>query len=197
MNLHRIKIEIILELLFCSLMIYLIITSLFFMDYHKLFLSILAMFCSFIPFIITKIARKKSVYIPKPFTIIFLLFIFFSQYLGEIRNFYYRIWWWDILLHVVSGILFVLGGYFFINELRKRAELTIKSPFFTSLFIFSISMTLETFWEVFEFLGDYFFNTNMLKSGLNDTITDTIVNILGAFAASIVFYFKERKKLVS
>ena len=48
------------------------------------------------PFIFRK---KMDVEIPAEFHIAAVIFVFASLYLGEIQDFYYRFWWWDIALH--------------------------------------------------------------------------------------------------
>jgi hypothetical protein len=60
-------------------------------------------------------------------------------------------------------------------------------------------MTVGVLWEFFEFFMDGFFNTNMQKDtilpdgtfdiGLIDTMSDLLVNFLGAAVSSVFGYF--------
>ncbi len=56
-------------------------------------------------------------------------------------------------------------------------------------FAFCFGMTIGVLWEVFEFVIDQIFATNMQKSGLVDTMYDLIVDALGAALGSMAGYF--------
>src|SRR5690554_1499576 len=45
------------------------------------------------------VGRRFGVYIPPEFELLAILFIFASLFLGEVRGYYTRFWWWDALLH--------------------------------------------------------------------------------------------------
>lgn len=146
--------------------------------------------------------KKMDIEIPAEFHITAVVFIFASLYLGEIRDFYYRYWWWDIALHSSAGLLMGIVGFllvYLLNE-SKRVELHM-TPVFTSLFAFSFAVTIGTLWEVFEFAMDQLFSLNMQKpmmgdpSGLTDTMWDMIVNAMGAFIISFMgWWYLKRKR---
>ncbi|MBN1539799.1 MAG: hypothetical protein JW939_06615, partial [Candidatus Thermoplasmatota archaeon] len=50
------------------------------------------------------------------------------------------------------------------------------------------AVTLGVLWEIFEFGVDQLFGWNMQRSGLKDTMTDLIVDVLGALSVSIAGY---------
>ena len=75
---------------------------------------------------------------------------------------------------------------YFMNKNSRNIKL---NPYFIAFFGFCFAITLSVFWEFFEFSMDYFFQTNMLKSGLLDTMGDLIVSAAGAFIVSLVGYF--------
>ncbi len=56
------------------------------------------------------------------------------------------------------------------------------------LLVFCFAVASGAIWEIFEFLMDQFFGLNMQKSGLMDTMTDLIMDSLGAFLASAFGY---------
>jgi hypothetical protein len=146
--------------------------------------------------------KKMDVEIPAEFHITAVVFIFASLYLGEIQDFYYRFWWWDIALHSSAGLLMGIVGFllvYLLNE-SKRVELHM-TPVFISLFAFSFAVTIGTIWEIFEFTMDRLFGLNMQKpmmgdtSGLTDTMWDMIVNATGAFIISFVgWWYLKRKR---
>jgi len=47
-------------------------------------------------------------------------------------------------------------------------------------------------WEIFEYGCDQFFGLNMPKSGLQDTMGDMIVNLIGASAFGLIGYLQFR-----
>ena len=56
------------------------------------------------------------------------------------------------------------------------------------MFSFCFAVTLGVLWEIYEFSVDYLFGWNMQRSGINDTMTDLMVDALGAFAVSLLGY---------
>jgi len=153
-------------------------------------LILLSMVCLILPFIITHISNMKNIVLPSSFEIVTVLFIFLAQYLGEINKFYQIFWWWDLLLHAIFGSYVVKIALFAIKGIIKKDQDTTKQRFtlFAIIFAFSFSIALGTLWEVFEFIGDNLLKTNMVKGGLEDTLSDLLVKVLAAFITSIVYY---------
>ena len=155
----------------------------------------LAIVCIILPFIITHIANKKKIVLPSSFELISLLFILLALYFGEIKKFYTIFWWWDLFLHGMFGSYAVIIALHLIQGIIIKEKETTEQRFtiFTLIFAFSFSITLGTLWEMFEFLGDYFFKTNMVNGGLEDTSTDLLIKILFAFITSIICYYRKLK----
>jgi len=150
-------------------------------------LSLVTLFLTFLP---TIIRREFHVYYPGEFEIVVLLFIFASMYLGEIHSFYARIWWWDIMLHALSGVIIAAIGFSLVDILNGEEKLPVElSPAFVAIFSFSFALSMGVIWEIYEFSMDSLFGLNMQKSGLSDTMGDLIVDALGALVVSIVGYF--------
>ena len=57
-------------------------------EWKNLALSLLAIVCIILPFIITSIANKKNIVLPSSFQSISILFIILALYFGEIKKFY-------------------------------------------------------------------------------------------------------------
>ncbi|MCD4771588.1 hypothetical protein K8R30_04220 [archaeon] len=113
-----------------------------------------------------------------------LLFVYAAIFLGELHQFYVRFWWWDILLHSFSAIVLGLLGFSIVYFLNSEDRCPNLSPLFVAIFGFSFSIMIGVLWEIFEFSVDYFLGFNMQKSGVVDTMTDLIVNGLGALVVS-------------
>src|SRR3989338_1777000 len=137
-----------------------------------------ALLLTFFAFIIEK---RYKIDIPIEFEIGIVLLIYGSIFLGELRGYYTTFWWWDIVLHTLTGVIVLLTLY-----RRKRV---IAAPFSIALFSFSLAAAIGGIWEIFEFGMDQLFGLNMQKSGLMDTMFDIIVNDVGAFLSSLLGYF--------
>jgi flagellar biosynthesis protein FliR len=155
-------------------------------DWANFTLSLVTLFLTFLP---TIVKREFHVYYPSEFEIVVLLFIFASMYLGEIHSFYARIWWWDIMLHALSGVIIATIGFSLVDILNGEEKLAVElSPAFVAIFSFGLALSIGALWEIYEFLMDSLFGLNMQKSGLIDTMWDLIVDALGALAVSILGY---------
>lgn len=157
---------------------------------------ILAGLCITIPFIITYVTNKKKILMPSNFQLISVLFIILALYFGEIKKFYVKFWWWDLFLHGLFGCYAVIIALNIVQGIIIKGKGTTEKRFivFTLIFAFCFSITLGTLWEIFEFIGDYFFKTDMVNGGLEDTASDLIIKILFAFITSIICYFYKFKK---
>ena len=159
-------------------------------NWLSLFLASASLVLSFLPAIVR---RSTRVYLPIEIDLVTIVFVFASVYLGELRSYYIRFWWWDLVLHTTAGFVMGLFGFILVYVLNRehRAELTM-SPFFIGLFSFAFAMTFGVLWEIFEFGMDSLFGMNMQKSGLPDTMGDLIVNTIGAAVVSTLGYFYVR-----
>lgn len=168
-----------------------IISSIINQNWVILFISVLSLFFTFLPVIIE---RNYKIDLPTEFEIIIVLFIYAGLFLGEVHKYYTKFWWWDVILHTTSGILFGFLGFLILFILYHTNKIKAK-PFTIAIFSFSFALAIGTIWEIFEFSMDYFFGLNMQKSGLADTMGDLIVNSLGALFTSIIgfIYLKGRK----
>jgi hypothetical protein len=133
------------------------------------------------------LGARFNVTIPAEFELLAVLLIFASLFLGEVHGYYERFWWWDLLLHLGSGLLFGILGFLLAYTLNQRqlGELDLQ-PSFVALFAFAFAVALGTMWEIFEFGMDQLFGLNMQKSGLVDTMWDLIIDAAGAIVMSLL-----------
>jgi hypothetical protein len=150
-----------------------------------LFLTSLVLMSTFIPSIIT---RNYKIVLPIEFELTVTLFIYASMFLGEIKGYYTKFLWWDLILHAGSGLISGFLGFLIVYVLYSRKKI-IMSPVFIALFSFCFAVALGTVWEMFEFIMDSFMGFNMQKTGLVDTMWDLIVDSCGAIIASVTGYF--------
>lgn len=154
----------------------------------SLFLVTLIIITLFLPILFR---NKLEMEIPAEFHITAVVFIFAALYLGEVRDFYHRIWWWDIALHATAGLLMGVLGFLLIYVLNESNRVDLHmTPGFIAFFAFIFAVAIGAIWEIFEFAMDQIFGTNLQKpmfddpSGLTDTMWDMIVNAIGAFIIS-------------
>jgi len=133
----------------------------------------------------TVFAKHYKIILPTEFELTAIIFIFASLFLGSTYNFYYRFWWWDILLHGLSSVLLGIVGLLLVWTLNHNEKIEMSlNPLFICLFSFSFAISIGALWEIYEFTTDYFFGTNMQKSGLVDTMWDLIIDTTGALFVS-------------
>lgn len=166
----------------------------------SLFLVSLIIITLFAP---TLFKNKMDLELPAEFHFMAVVFVFAALYLGEVQEFYRRIWWWDIALHTTAGLMMGIVGFlmvYILNE-SKNVELQMNAVFI-AFFAFFFAVTIGTVWEIFEFATDQVFGLNMQKemfddpSGLTDTMWDMIVNAFGALVISFTGwrYIKKQRR---
>lgn len=161
---------------------------------------------SIIMFLPSKVEKRFQIDIPDIMEILYFIFLFCAIYLGEVRNFYFRVPFWDLILHGFSAAMLGALGFIIVNFLNDTEKLNIElPPFFVALFAFCFAVTCGTVWEIYEFTADSVLGTNMQKfitadgtiligrEALADTMEDFIVDTLGALVVTIIGYFNLKK----
>lgn len=148
----------------------------------------ITLFALMLTFLFLLIERYYKIDIPIEFEIGIVLLIYGSIFLGELKGYYAEFWWWDLVLHTLTGVIVGLIGFLILLILYRRKHV-IAAPVSIALFSFSLAAAIGGIWEIFEFGMDQLFGLNMQKSGLVDTMWDLIVNNMGALLASLTGYF--------
>lgn len=153
--------------------------------------------------LVTVFSDRLAVQIPSEFQVLALVFVFSALFLGEVRSYYDRIWWWDIALHSTSGLLMGILGFLLVYVLNASERIAFSmTPRFIAFFAFMFAVAVGAIWEIFEYLMDTIFGANMQKtmfddpSGLTDTMWDMIVNAIGAACISTMgwWYMKRDRR---
>src|SRR6056297_1446259 len=100
------------------------------------FISILAMISVWIPIVFIK---RRRIYIPVRFEFLLTLFVYATLFLGEIRGFYTKFWWWDVVLHTGSGLALGFIGFLIIYSLYRHGPLK-SNPALIALFSFTFAL---------------------------------------------------------
>jgi len=147
-----------------------------------------------VTFLPVMLGRRFQVQIPPEFESLAVVFIFASLFLGEVRGYYLRFWWWDVLLHTGSGFLMGILAFLLVHLLNEKKEIGLHlTPRFVALFAFMFALGMGALWEILEFGVDAVFGLNMQKSGLVDTMWDLIVDTVGALVISILGWIYLRR----
>lgn len=140
-------------------------------DYNNVFMCVLSLLLLFIPTIIDK---RFNIKLPSVLESIIVLFIFASQILGEIQEFYLRVPHWDTMLHTLNGFIMGAIGFAMIDILNQSPRLHFNmSPVFVAFVGFCFSMTIGVLWEFFE----YFMDINTLSDMQKDTLVPLISSV--------------------
>lgn len=153
------------------------------------------------------ISKTIKITIPSKMILCYALFLYCAIYLGEVHSFYYAVPFWDMILHAFSGMMLGALGYSLLSILNNSKRVPVNlSPAFVLIFTVCFAVTVGVLWEVYEFLMDFIFKTNMQKfatyngtvlsgnAALQDTMKDLIVDFVGAFLVAIVGFISQKTK---
>jgi hypothetical protein len=178
-------------IIFWFLLLVAAILAIYEQNWFNLALSILTLALTFLP---SYLEKRFRVDYPEEFEIIILIFIFACLFLGEIGSFYFVFWWWDLFLHGLSAIILGIIAFSLIYILNKEGRIKLK-PSFIALFAFCFALSFGVIWEIFEFFVDQILGTNMQRASLFDTMSDLIIDALGALFISFIGFLYSKGRL--
>ena len=150
-------------------------------NWPALFVAGAALALTYLPQLL---ASRVQLRLPNSFLAAIALFVLATIYLGEMRDFYTRFWWWDLVLHTGSAMGFGILGFLLVFMLF-RGDRSSAPLWALGILSFCVAMTVGALWQIFEFAMDQAFGLNMQKSGLIDTMWDLVVNTVGAGLAGL------------
>ena len=153
----------ILYLILRGLVILTMIRCFFTRNYEGVALCMLSLVLFLLP---SFMEQRFRLQIPGVFQAIIYLFIFASEILGEIDQYFVRIPGWDTMLHTLNGFLCAAVGFSLVQLLNRNSRHLELSPLYLALAAFCFSMTIGVLWEFFECTVDWFLRTDMQKDFL-------------------------------
>ena len=185
------KVYQIVSIIILTIISFAIYDSLITQKWELLFTSLVVLILLLIPLFFEK---KIGFKLPIEIEIALAIFIFLSVFMGRAKEFYFKFWWWDMALHSGSAIILGFIGFTIIYLMYSAHKIKAK-PITLAVFSLFFAMAIGAIWEIFEFFMDQVFGLEMQDNSLTDTMSDLIVDGIGAIFASTVgfFYFKSTK----
>ncbi len=175
---------------------------------HSMSLSKILTTLSIIPILLAPLLIKKlfKYDVSEELKLIYYLFIIVSLVLGSILGLYYKISWFDLLAHFLSGAFVSFAS---LISIKYKRLLKKENTGFIILFMLSASLMVASCWEFFEFFSDKILGGDVqwvVKTGVDDTMTDMLIASLGSIIYSIYFliqvklndkkYFKKLDRII-
>lgn len=172
------------------------IYNIFYSTSYYIMLSFASILALPIPYIIYKVLNLKPVYI---LNFAIYLFCFFSFSIGMVFNGYSRIPYYDKFTHTLSGVFFTLLGLGFYYVLKPVKKIEKSDYLLASFFSIFFSTFIAVIWEIYEFVINILLHTDpqrVLTTGINDTMEDIIVCLIGSVIMwfFMYLYYKKDKK---
>lgn len=152
-------------------------------SWETFFISLVALPLMFLPEIIES---RVKINLPMEFDMVIVAFIYGSLFLGSALDVYEHLWWWDALLHTTSGFILSFAGFLLLYVKLLQERIQASSSLLVGLIIFCFGLAFGAIWEIFEYGIDFILNTNLQRSGLQDTMWDLIVDSIGALVMAII-----------
>ena len=171
-----------------------ILTFLISLNKNNYSICLLTIILYTLPEIISKIFK---ITFPNHFKIAILIFIFSSQVLGEIYNFYILFPCWDNIIHIIFGFYITAFGFSIIYLLNKKTKTFNK--YFIILFIISFAALVGVLWELFEYSVDKIYLKDMQKDNIVTSISTNYLDNKKIIIKKIdhtIIYDKENKELL-
>ncbi len=185
------RVELIASYLLQLSIIIAIIRFVYLENWINVFLSGGILLVTFLPAILR---RSLKVHLPVEIDLLTIFFIYVTLFLGEVHAYYTLFWWWDLVLHGSSGILFGIAGYLLVSILNAEERIHFKMrPGFIALFSFAFALMISALWEVFEFAMDQLLGFTMQHNSLVDTMGDLIIDSIGALIIAVLGFFYSKK----
>lgn len=143
-------------------------------NWNNVFLCILTLILFTLP---NLISNKFNIELPNTLEIVVYLFIFSSEILGEIQNFYGVIPHWDTMLHTLNGFLCAAVGFSLVDLLNTNENIRFYlTPGFVAIVGFCFSLTIGVLWEFGEFAADRYLLKDMQKDRIITQISSVKIN---------------------
>jgi len=172
-------------------MIYTLISSYDTMGLLKMLTVLCILPLIMVPYLLGKI---KVYHMDEVLVFFYYVLLLLSLVMGSILKFYYKVWWFDLFTHFISGIVTSIVAFIL---LEKNKLVNKKYKWFGFMFILLFNITIAACWEYCEFFCDKLFNSDsqwVFATGVNDTMTDMLIATLAGIFSSFYYLYYLKKK---
>lgn len=162
---------------------------------NSLFIIVIAL----LMFWFSKYWRQSRARQTLPYFELLVTSLIFLDILGFAYLFDYdRTPWWDDAMHFLVPLTIGLLLFFLLFQEKQWGQIKLNS-IFSSLFLFSLIVTLCVIWELLEYGVDLWFDpAHPMQSDphldpLADTMSDLLWGTLGAFLLGLYVYWQTKK----
>jgi hypothetical protein len=165
-------------------------------DPSIIFTAFIGFFLTCIPYLIQ---RRIQVTLPWEvnFLIAFAVFLHVAGYSQHLYSLLYP--YYDKFAHFISSITVAVLAFVSIL-LINRFSCTKLARWQIFFYIVIFTMAIGAFWEIYEYLLDTFFGshlTKLLQHGLDDTMIDLIIDLLGGIVVGLFGAWYIQKKTLA
>ena len=164
-------------------------------EYQAMFTAILMFVLTIVPYIVA-----KRINVEFPWFVFFLIALaLWFHTAGYVQGYYERFYpYYDKIDHLVSGTAVALLGFLGVILLDKYLKMNLQ-PAFIIFFTIIFGVALGAFWEMYEFLIDFFFGGSLagpMQNGLEDTMLDMMFVLGGSIIVAVmgIFWFRRNRK---
>ena len=157
--------------------------------YNKLVPDISMILVLFLPRIFCKIFKFK---ISDALELLYIIFMILALFIGGVINLYNTTWWYDIVMHFISGLVTAVIGLLVLNWFKMYKK---SNKLFNALYIIMFVLFIASLWEFLEYGIDVFLNQNMqhvIETGVSDTMQDMLVAFLGSVIISFIDLYSDK-----
>lgn len=148
-----------------------------------------------VPVMVLPFLLKKTFKLTDSTIMLYLVFVFFAQFVGSVLNAYDAIPTFDKIMHLSSGVISSVFALVILISFKKYDH---ESLTFNILFIIAITFMIAGLWEIFEYSADKVFlgdAQRVIETGINDTMQDIIAAFLGAISFCILYAYEKVGKV--
>lgn len=174
-------------------MAYILISSYDAMKLSKILTVLCILPLIMVPYLLDKI---KVYHMDEVLIFFYYLFLLLALVMGSILKFYYKIWWFDLFTHFISGIMTSIIAFILLQENKLIKK---KYKWFGFIFILVFTIGIAAGWEFFEFASDKLFHSDtqwVVETGVDDTMTDMLIATLAGLLSSFYYLYYLHKKNV-
>ena len=164
-------------------------------EYNAMVTAVLMLALMVIPFIV---AKRMNLNLPwfVFFLVALALWIHTAGYVQGYYTAYYP--YYDKIAHIVSGTAVAVLGFLGVIFVDKYLKMNL-TPLFIVFFTIIFGVALGAFWEMYEYLVDFFFGGSLagpMQNSLDDTMLDMMFVLAGSIIVAImgIFWFRHHRK---